>query len=189
MDYQHAFLKARLTLAVAGAALFLTAQSATGGKPSSSLSDELELRDLVTDSIRSDDAGPYDADVEGGLITFSTGKKRKLVFDFSNCVGDCSNHDDPSGTAAKASMSLSTTGSCTFEFTSAGGRWLLESDGVSVEAIDTDSDGVIDLYAIEDDGSFSSTLSKVLSKGLAGAPRHEYHGTRSMTWAATVRVR
>ena len=175
-----------------GVVITVFSLAARGGKPESATNATVEFDDLVIDAIQSDGLGPYGASVSGGsfaVVTVTTGKKRGISFDFSDCAIGCDGALDLSGTIRDVTLTVGSNGYALFEFTTAHGRFELTGAGTTLTGFDDDADGDIDRYVIENDGTTAAWLVKLLSRGLRGAPRQESHGSYFMPWGAEVIVK
>ena len=192
-------LRRGLGLALVFATLSLSADgvlAARGGKPQpTGTPATLTFDDLLGDAIRSDGLGSYDATIENGVITLSTGKKRKLFYDFSTCLGiDLRFCDGPfgstTGTAATSMWVDLATGTAGFKFNGSGGEQLLSVGGLSIGQFDDNDDGTIDRYVIETTGVAGHGLYRLIKRGgrYRGFPRYEFRGTFSMPWGFEVVV-
>ena len=88
--------------------------AARGGKPKPGIPATLTFDDFAGHAIRSDGLGPYAATIQNQIITFSTGKKRSLFFDFSTCFPGvpCESPfgSSTSGTVSNVTLSFNTLG-------------------------------------------------------------------------------
>jgi hypothetical protein len=180
-----------VTLSVNGAL------AAGGGKPEPTTGTPVTVvfDDLVGDAIGSDGLGAYDATIEDGVITLATGKKRKLSFDFSTCVGgSCEGPfgSSTSGEVSDVAVTLDVSnGTAVFKFT-AGRKYLLTVGGLLITTIDDNGDGTIEGYFIETSGEAGHTLWRQIQRvgrGVEpGSTRYESIGFFSMPWGIEVTV-
>ncbi|MHC4954842.1 MAG: hypothetical protein ACYTGZ_13230 [Planctomycetota bacterium] len=172
--------------------------AARGGKTPSGTPAKLTFDDSVGDTIRSDGLGSYAATIENQILTVSTGKKRSLFFEFSNCLpGACESPfgSETSGTVANTTMKVwlqdtPEDGSATavFEFKGVGGNYQLSLDGL-IGQFDDDQDGIIDRYVIEgSSGCVFRRISTGPSVPRGTPPKFEFVGCFSMPFGATVIV-
>jgi hypothetical protein len=180
----------------------LAAEAARGGKKAAETNALLEFDDHLTDGIQSDLLGPYDAnadfDSSPDQLTLSTGKKRALYLDFSDCaVALGLSCDGPfDGTLAdsvSASMTVflnaNSVGSVGgwVEFNVSGKKWELWLRSLEVTPT-YDTNDQIDGYVIEDTGEVPAMLVNVLPPRRRENP-NVLHGYYFMRWRAVVRLR
>ena len=188
-----------LGLALIFAALSLSADgvlAARGGKPQpTGTPATVTFDDLLGDAIKSDGLGPYDATIENGVITLTTGKKRKLSFDFSTCLGGaCEDSTGSSTTDSSATMTvhLLKGGAAGFEFKGGGGHQSLVVFGLEISTFDDDGDGSTDRYVIETSGEGEHRLFREFQRGgravEPGTTRFEWIADFSMPWGIEVVV-
>jgi hypothetical protein len=165
-------------------------------QPEPGTNSTLTFDDLSSDAIQSDGLGAYEASLDSGVITLSTGKKRALWFDFSDCLTH-PNCDSPFGASTTGSPPNVTVtvdlllGSAIIEF-SGGGDYLVSVTGLTIREFDDDSDGATDRYAIESGGVAQHALflySKRGGRGMQpGTGRYWWQGDFSMPWGIEVVV-
>ena len=191
-------LRRGLGLAAISATLWLSANgalAARGGKPEPTTGTPATavFDDFADDAIRSDGLGPYDVTIEDGVVTLSTGKKRKLTLDFSTCLhGSCEGPfgSSTSGSVSNASVTLNVpNGTAAFEF-NAGGKHVLVVTGLLITTIDDNQDGTAEGYLIETSGAASHGLFREIKRGGRGVEpgrtRYEGIGAFSMPWGIEV---
>ena len=185
-----------VTLVAAMALWTNSAFAARGGKPqpTGTPNATLTFDDLLGDAIGSDGLGPYDATIENGTITLTTGKKRKLSFDFSTCLGGaCEDSTGSSTTDSSATMTVNLLkGSAGFQFKGGGGDQLLHVPELEISTFDDDGDGTTDRYVIETSGEAEHRLGREIQRGgravEPGSTRFEWIADFSMPWGVQVVV-
>ena len=193
MTHQTRFLKL-----IVAALVVLSAGVLAKGKPAADAGTPATATfdDLSGDAIQSDGLGAYDATIDGGVITLSTGRKRAVFFDFSDCLPDSDSCDGPFGSSSSDEVSSTLTidldmGTARFEFSGAGGEYLLHAE-VAITGFDDDEDGVIDRYGIETEGGAGHGLFRLDKKGgrgsEPGSSRYLLVGSFSMPWGIEVVV-
>jgi hypothetical protein len=173
---------------------------ADAAKPGSGSNAVLSFGDASGDAIASDGLGSYPATVDGALITLEVSRKRGIDLDFSVCAPGSSSCDGPftqgavTGTVFGAKLTAAATETpytdwVMLEFNADGGMWRLELFGVDTTPLDTNGDGQIDGYSIEDAGTGRpASLFKILSPGRQRKPRAEWRGDFVMPFTASVRL-
>ena len=171
--------------------------AARGGKPEPTTGTlaTAVFDDLADDAIGSDGLGSYDATIENGTLTLSTGKKRGLFLDFSDCLHTLGSCDSPFGSSDSATKSQVTMtldlidGTALIEFNGAGGEYLLAST-VDVLAFDDDGNGSTDRYVVDTTGTAGHALFLYSKRGGRGlqpnTPRYWWQADFSMPWGIEV---
>jgi len=181
-----AVLAAALVLGLVAAPAAIAAR---GGGQQDTTNATFVFGDAETDAIRSDGGGSYDAQLASWGVDLETGKRRGVVFDFSDVLDEVDGARPPSGEITDVLFQPQTRNVLYAEFNAAGGRWVLSGFDLSVTPVDLDGDGVADGLDIEDDGTGTYYLGRFVSNGLRSAPHEEYVGTYRMPWTATVRLK
>jgi hypothetical protein len=171
------------------------------GKPPSGTPATLTFEDLVDDAIQSDGYGSYSGSIESGVLTLSTGKKRSIYFDFSNCYPGYSGCRSPFESSTDGLVSNVTVtvwlddftgsgyGTAGFEFNLSGEKFELAVVGLEVLEFDEDGDGSIDRYGVASTDATQATLSSVVERGFRGKYTGEYYfEVFEMPWGAEVTV-
>jgi len=156
----------------------------------------LTFDDLDGDAIRSDGQGPYDATIDGDILSLATGTGRGLYFDFSNRLagsGGTPFGSADSGTASNVTMTVNLAQAyATFAFNGAGGQHLLDVTGLEIDAFDDNGDTVPDRYVISTTGDAQHDAFVLVKKGgrgrEPGSAWYEWQGSFSMPWGIEVVV-
>ena len=162
------------------------------GKPTTTPAATVTFEDSAGDAIQSDGLGSYDAEIDSGVVVLKTGKKRSIYFDFSTCLPGlfCQSPfgSADTGSVSNVTMTLWLGNGVSFAFNLPGGRFELDMAQLNIAPFDDDNDGTIDRYLVSSDGTQAAWLDKLLSKGLAGAPRRKFFGFFSMPFQFEVVV-